>query len=466
MAHSANTYRKIHQLISENIPYRTIAEQLNINKNTIQSVSNRFKETGSIYPSNLKINLYDEYFQTILKRTEHYMLQTKPSYKKYHRVPLRKDEIFQYIKYEFPTISTSNFLYLYRLIKNKKRESFLSIHHTPADVLQFDWGYLTMNVNNYNQKVFFAVFVHPYSLMQFGIVTDKENAEHFHHVFQKYLNRVNSISHQLVIDNMKIAKKTYDPTIKEKNLTRFFDELSRYYNFDIRFCAPNQPNQKGSVELGVKAAKNIIIKGKVTEFESLDHIQALIDQGFNKINAKKHPNKNNTRMALFKEEQSLMKSLPTKPFTFFHYETRKIVKKTSLISLHATFYEMPEHYRGEKVIVRYNQQHLYVLNKYKNIIAKYNYSNKKKNTRHRIWYVPEKIKTKYRGFEDSLEYYQMPKWLKIIYHYVYQRNPIQFASFIEQARNRPKDFLKKALRRNNVTIYQLTESLLVKELNR
>ena len=57
-----------------------------------------------------------------------------------------------------------------------------------------------------------------------------------------------------------------------------------------------------------------------------------------------------------------MKSIPLRSFTFFHYDTRRVAKKTSMISHHATSYEMPEQYRGERVIIRYNCQHLYVLN--------------------------------------------------------------------------------------------------------
>ena len=367
---------------------------------------------------------------------------------------------------EFPTLSKTNFDYLYRLVKNKARESYLSIFYSPGDILQFDWGYLTMNVNNRNKKVFFAVFVHPYSLMQIAFVTEKENAEHFHIVYHKYLNRVGKVSNQLVIDNMKIAKKTHDPRVTEKNLTIFFEELSTYYAFDIRFCAPEQPNQKGSVELGVKAAKNIIIKSGKTEFDSLEHIQLILDQGFQELNEKRHPNKNNSRIDLFKEENALMKSIPLRSFTFFHYDTRRVAKKTSMISHHATSYEMPEQYRGERVIIRYNCQHLYVLNKHKNVIAKYVYSKRKSKTRRRIWYATDKLRTKHRGFEDSLEYRHMPKWLKEIYHHVYEQNPIRFAAFLEQAINHPKDFLKKALKRNGTTIHDLTEYQLLKELNR
>lgn len=73
---------------------------------------------------------------------------------------------------------------------------------------------------------------------------------------------------------------------------------------------------------------------------------------------------------------------------------------------------------------------------------------------------------KYRGFEDSLEYRSMPKWLKRIYIYVYKSNPKDFADFLEKAKDKPKDFLKKALKRNNVQICNLTKEKLEKELFR
>ena len=60
----------------------------------------------------------------------------------------------------------------------------------------------------------------------------------------------------------------------------------------------------------------------------------------------------------------------------------------------------------------------------------------------------------------------MPNYLKNIYQYVYEQNPIRFAIFLNLAKNRPKDFLKKALTRNKVTIYELTETQLMMELNR
>ena len=103
----------------------------------------------------------------------------------------------------------SNFKYLYRLVVNKNRECYLSIHYNPADIVQFDWGYLTMNLNNHNRKIYFAVFTHPYSLMQFGFVKCKETAEHFniayHNIFALKLKSCLSTSYRQYANRKEVT---------------------------------------------------------------------------------------------------------------------------------------------------------------------------------------------------------------------------------------------------------------------
>ena len=206
MTYLGETYRNIHQLIKENHSYRKISTKLSINKNTIQALVRRLNDTGSIYPSNMKINVYDPYFMDIMDRITYYTSIKKESYKKNHLIHLRRDEIWKCIKKEFQTLSNNNFNHLYNMIKNKQKEGFLSIYYEASHILYFDWGYLTMHVKDRNQKVYFAVFCLPYSYAQICFVALSESAETFHTVFQNYLKQIPGISKALVIDNMKIAK--------------------------------------------------------------------------------------------------------------------------------------------------------------------------------------------------------------------------------------------------------------------
>ena len=161
-----------------------------------------------------------------------------------------------------------------------------------------------------------------------------------------------------------------------------------------------------------------------------------------------------------------MTPLPLNPYVFYHYTERSVGKKDLFVQFNTSKYLVPEGYQGNKVIVRYNDEKIYIISKFKNIIAKYNNSHKKNKKIHRIWYIPNRVKTKHKGFDHTKEFRSMPNWLKKIYIHVYDKNPVEFATFIEKAINKPKDFLKKALRRNKTTIYDLTKEQLEKQLYR
>jgi len=466
MKYSKEKYEKIYGLIKEKIPYRKIAEIMNVDKNTVSAVFKRKKETGIIYPSNIPLDIYHTDTRAVIKLITLLMSIKRRTYRKNYTTNLSKKEIKTIVSPLVPALSEVRFNKLYRIALNKQTETYFTIHYDPAEIIQFDWGYMMINIAGKNKRVYFAVFYMPYSQYQVCIVTNRETSKHFSEVFLKFLSRVKGFGKEFVIDNMKIAKRVHDPNVKNKKLTLFFKEISEYYNFDVRFCANNCPNQKGNVEIGVKVAKNIVNNDYNSEYESLEEIQDLIDNELKEKNAETHSTKNNTREALFKEEQALMTPLPLNPYVFYHYTERSVGKKDLFVQFNTSKYLVPEGYQGNKVIVRYNDEKIYIISKFKNIIAKYNNSHKKNKKIHRIWYIPNRVKTKHKGFDHTKEFRSMPNWLKKIYIHVYDKNPVEFATFIEKAINKPKDFLKKALRRNKTTIYDLTKEQLEKQLYR
>ena len=60
----------------------------------------------------------------------------------------------------------------------------------------------------------------------------------------------------------------------------------------------------------------------------------------------------------------------------------------------------------------------------------------------------------------------MPKWLKNLYIEIFNEDTESFISFLELAKGKQKDFLKKCLRRNQIEFHDLTVELLKKELKR
>lgn len=316
MVYNKDTYDKIHQLLERKLPHREVAKQCGVNKNTVTALINRKTVTQSIYPSRLKLSAYHNHWQHAASQIRYYLTIKRRTHEKHKLKSLTKQEVYLLIKNEFPSISKRKFNYLHRVESNKQLESYLTLRYIPGRTVQFDWGTMRLNYQGYNRQVVFAVFTFPYSLHQVCFISLKEDSQHFSDIFQRFIERVGGTPTELLVDNMRLARKKQTHPTKEKQLTRFFTELSEHYRFDVRFCANQSPNQKSQVETGVKIVQNIIKHSYEEAFESLSYIESIINKKLNVINKTIHPSKANTRDQLFLEEQALLQPLPKKNVYF------------------------------------------------------------------------------------------------------------------------------------------------------
>ena len=464
MVYNKALYDKIHKLLEKKVSHREVAKQCGVNKNTITALIDRKMATNSIYPSRLKLSAYNHDLKPIAVQIRYYLTIKRRTYEKHKLISLTKQEIYVLIKHEFPNISKRKFDYLHKNESNKQREGYLTLRYSPGYTVQFDWGKMKLNLQGINRHILFAVFTFPYSLHQVCFVSLKEDSQNFSDIFLRFTERVGGTPTELLVDNMRLARKKQTDPSKEKELTRLFHELADYYQFNVRFCANQAPNQKSQVETGVKVVQNIIKRCYEETFDSLETIESIINEKLQTINQKIHPSKANTRNQLFIEEQALLQPLPNKSFTFFHHVERVVHKKTGVVTFKKSKFSVPKSEQSKRVTIRYNQKHLYIISDLDEIIAKYHYPQydvkTKKQLKLRIWYCIDRIKSKHRGFEYSEEYYSMPKWLKQVYHYTYQCDPISFADFLELATHTPRDVVKKALNYHKTDIQNITPAQL------
>ncbi|GEM02097.1 hypothetical protein SAMN05421839_1218 [Halolactibacillus halophilus] len=103
---------------------------------------------------------------------------------------------------------------------------------------------MKLNLQGENRYILFAVFTFPYSLHQVCFISLKEDSQNFSDIFSRFTDRVGGTPTELLVDNMRLARKKQTDSSKEKQLTRLFNELADYYQFNVRFCANQAPNQK------------------------------------------------------------------------------------------------------------------------------------------------------------------------------------------------------------------------------
>lgn len=456
-------YFEILDLILNGKSYREVSGMMDISKNTPYNLIKRLRTTGSILPATTKVSPYDPIIRAISERIHYYLLLKKNSYNR-KKVKLTNKEIYILILAEGYMISVTKFKQILRLEKNKNKDSYLHIAHVPGEVVQFDWGHTRIKIGGKDQRIYFAVFTLPYSNYCKAYVTSKQDGQSFVNVYKKFIKDIKGIPPVLLIDNMKIAKVHKSKTIKEEKLTTLFKTISDHYGFEVRFCTPYRPNQKGNVENGVKIIKSLFDNYYISSFDTITELQDFINIRIIDLNNKMHPSKNDTCRNLMHHEKKEFFKIPAKEYIYYH-ECRRKVSRNNMISFNYNKYEVNECYKGEYVTVRYNENILYILSDTEVILGKYNLKpSKTKSNKYRVWYILNKLKTKSEGFINSEEYKSLPSWLKKLFNKTFHRQTSDFISFLQLLEGKPKDTVKYCLSRNKLTYNELTIDILLNHL--
>ena len=206
--------------------------------------------------------------------------------------------------------------------------------------------------------------------------------------FNQFVNDIGGIPPKLILDNMRIARLFSKANRSDQKLTTLFQELSDYFKFDVRFCAPHCPNQKGNVENNVGILKKYFNDSPVSSFASLTEVQEFIDQQMIKSNSQQHHRKNDLVENLFKHEKCCFLPKPDKNFIYYDSKYCKVSSK-AIVQFKKHRYLIPEIFRKERVLVKYNTSHVLIFSEDgKQFIAKYvRASNNSRQEHFRIWYI-------------------------------------------------------------------------------
>lgn len=158
---------------------------------------------------------------------------------------------------------------LIRLGKNTIKESYLNIHHLPGQSMEFDWGTVNLQIGDEYKatRVSFAVFSFPYSNYKKAYVLPDSTGLSFVVSFKRFVKDMNGVPPLFRFDNMRIAGKLTRESDSEIILTPLFRDLSNHYQFNVEFCSPYCPNQKGNVENSVGILKKHFEKSYITSFK-------------------------------------------------------------------------------------------------------------------------------------------------------------------------------------------------------
>lgn len=328
------TVKTLHKQGSKNTE---IAKTLGCHRNTVLNVLKRegfiekqTRQKGSLFdPYQSQIKEWIEKGITILRQFE--MLGEN------YGVKSTYVNLCKYIQVRFP----------------KEQEAFGVQITEPGEVAEIDFGYLGMLPGHSGKlvKTYGLVVVLTYCRLGFYAITYDQKLETLIKELENAFLYFGGVPKRLKVDNMKTAilkNQHYDLEFNQA-----FLEFAYHYNTVISPCTPYHPEQKGTVESGVKYLQGNFIAGRIFA-DSTNLKKQLRNWMETYANKRIHGTTRKIPAVVFaNEEKEKLQPLPENEFAFFNREVRTVAANCH-VHLQNNYYSVPARLVGKEVTVRFN----------------------------------------------------------------------------------------------------------------
>lgn len=334
----------IKTLKKQGIKNTEIARSVGCHRNTVLNVLER--ENFIEYQTRQKGSLFDPYKDQIKE-----WIEKKTSI-------LR---MFEILTETYGARSTYVNLCKYIQVNFPKQKEAFGVQITePGEVAEIDFGYLGMLPGFSGQliKTYGLVVVLPFSKDGYYAITYDQKLETLIKELENAFSYFGGVPRKLKVDNMKTAilkNQHYDLEFNQD-----FLEFAYHYNTVIVPCSPYSPEQKGTVESGIKYLQNNFIKGRMFK-DDRDLKRQLNDWMNNYANQRVHGTTRKVPAFVFEVvEKEKLQPLPEEEFAFFNRCVRT-VQANCHIHFENNYYSIPANFVGEEVTIRFNSRLLRII---------------------------------------------------------------------------------------------------------
>ena len=333
----------------------------------------------------------------------------------------------------------------------RSKEAFIRQAYEPGQVAEFDWGDVTLYIDELgaDRRFKIGVFNLKYSDKRFAYLYSHENTEAFLDIHTRFFEEIQGVPTEVVYDNARVQVAYLAG--RERQPTEAVKKLTNYYGYAARYTNPYSGHEKGHVERSVELIRRKAYS-KCHRFKTIaDAVTALLD-ATTRENQKVKQQTNQSADAVFAQEQKHL--LPYRvPLDTYLTSTYK-VNKYSLIHVDSNFYSVPDYLVGKEVTVRKNIQQIKVyyqdhfLFKAERLIGRHQYHID-------IHHYLATLKKKPGAIAHSLALKQATPWLQNIFQTYYNTNPRDFIyllTIIEQNSLETVQFAIESLKRQGLPI--------------
>lgn len=432
---------------------RKIAEELGIDKNTVNKYVKEYEEwirSMLAHDPEADLDVLPEY---ILEKPKYDTRNRKPKSStldakevirecleenKKKRLTgrskqqMRKTDIHLFLIQKGYSISYSTVKLLVKALEEEEeqaKEAFLKQEYSPGQICEFDWGEVKLNIGDTGYHRYqMAVFTSAYGDYRYAKLYRTQDSASFQAAHTDFIRFCHGVYHTFVYDNMRVAvKKFVGPT--EKEPTDALLQISAYYGFDFRFCNIRSGNEKGHVERSVD-----VIRHYAFSFPGDDVFKDLEAANIHLL--KKCISKNQMPMSdgripketFCEEKKHLMPEIPQMPC--FIKKTGCQVNKYSTVCVNKVRYSVPDRYVGKKIDVRIYTDKILFYND-KTVIARHERFFDAGGYHIDIFHYLKTLKRKPGALHQSTALLQADTMIKNIYELYYTKEPQKFLEVLE-----------------------------------
>jgi transposase len=230
----------------------------------------------------------------------------------------------------------------------------------PGEVAEIDFGYLGMFPGPLGTpvKTYGLAIILQFSKLGYYAITCDQKLETLVKELENAFSYFEGVPLRLKVDNMKTAilkNQHYDLEFNPD-----FLGFSYHYKTVITPCSPYSPEQKGTVEGGIKYLKGNFIPGRVFK-SGQDMRRQLTDWMNNYANKRIHGTTRRVPLEMYEaEEKEKLQPIPGTPFPFFNRAERKVATNCH-IHFENNYYSVPSSLIGKEVTVRWNESLLRII---------------------------------------------------------------------------------------------------------
>ncbi len=321
-----------------------IARQLGCHRNTVSNIVKRDKVIEK--QTRVRSSIFDPYKQNI---------------QDYLDRKISRLRIFELLGEKYGAMST--YINLCKYIQNqfpKRVESYGVQVVEPGEVAEIDFGELGRLPGPMGKKVrtFGLAVVLPYSRLDFYAVCYDQKLETLVSGLKAAFDYFGGVPKRLKVDNMKTAILRNQHYDLEFNAD--FLEFASHYNTVVLPCSPYSPEQKGTVEAGIKYLQSNFVAGRSFKDEA-DIKRQLRNWMDGYANLRIHGTTRKVPKEVFeREEKKKLQPLPQEEFTFFNRCIRTVLPNCH-IHFENNYYSVPAQLVGKEVTVRWNEHLLRII---------------------------------------------------------------------------------------------------------